>query len=241
MTSDVGPKISHFDSSSRFVKDMATLYEVDIFKGIEPAELSLIFAHMELRQYPAETILFAPADNTERLFILRKGQVTQYLLTSSGKRLVTRRIKPGSVFGIMGLLGQTMQGNFAETTEDSTVYIVTRDDFLMLLEHQPGITLNILEVVGNRLRILEELLVKAVYSPVSVRLADFLLNSADPASNILSNMTHEEIGDIIGAVRQTVTETLSRMRKRGIILTRPKRIQIIDRYRLQEVSQGSEI
>jgi len=220
---------------------MATLYEVDIFKGIEPAELSLIFAHMELRQYPAATILFTPEDNTERLYILRKGQITQYLLTSFGKRLVTRHIKPGSVFGIMGLLGQTMQGNFAETTKDSTVYIVTRDDVLMLLEHQPGIKLNILEVVGNRLRLLEEMLVKAVYSPVSVRLADFLLNNADPASNILSNMTHEEIGDIIGAVRQTVTETFSRMRKRGIILTRPKRIQIIDRYRLQEVSQGSEI
>jgi CRP/FNR family transcriptional regulator len=112
---------------------------------------------------------------------------------------------------------------------------------LNLLTRQPNVTLNILEVVGNRLRRLEELLVEAVYSPVSMRLADFLLTNADPASGILSNITHEEIGDIIGAVRQTVTETLSRMRKQGLILTRRKQIHIIDRQRLEEILRGSEI
>ena len=134
-----------------------------------------------------------------------------------------------------------MQGNFAETTEDSTVYTVTRDDVLQLLRQQPDVTLNILEVVGNRLRRLEELLVEAVYSPVNMRLAVFLLTNADPASGILSNITHEEIGNIIGAVRQTVTETLSRMRKQGLISTRPKHIQIIDRHRLEDLVRGSEV
>ena len=109
--------------------------------------------------------LFRPEDTIERLCMLRTGQVNQYLLTSSGRRLVARRIKPRSVFGIMGLLCQTMQGNFAETTEYSAVYIAIRKDVFMLLKRQPVVALNILEVVGNRLRLLEELLVKSAYSP----------------------------------------------------------------------------
>ena len=235
MVSEKKPKVPLYDSSSQLMRDTDIFNEVDIFKGIAPAELKTFFNAMELQNYPAEKVLFRPEDTTERLYILLKGQVDQYLLTSNGKRLVTRRIKPGSVFGIMGLLGQTMQGNFAETTEDSNVYIATRNDILMLLKRQPVVALNILEVVGNRLRLLEELLVKSAYSPVNTRLADFLLTNADPVSGVLSNITHEEIGNTIGAVRQTVTEALSRMRKQGLILTRQKQVQIIDRQGLEKI------
>ena len=57
---------------------------------------------------------------------------------------------------------------------------------------------------------------------------------------MLTDVTHEEIGDIVGAVRQTVTETLSRMRNQGLILTKQKQIQIIDRHGLEEIVQGSK-
>lgn len=242
MLSDKRPKTPPLlESGSQLMRETTTLlYEVDIFKGIEPAELTALFNAVELHNYPAETILFRPEDTTERLYMLREGQVDQYLLTSSGRRLITRRIKPGSVFGIMGLLGQTMQGNFAETTEDSAVYIATQKDIFLLLKQQPLVALNILEVVGSRLRLLEELLVKSAYSPVNIRLADFLLANADPVSGILTNITHEEIGDTIGAVRQTVTEALSRMRKQGLVLTGSKQVQIIDRHGLENILHDSE-
>jgi len=222
-------------------KTISTIYEADIFKGIEPAELGMLFDDMEQQFYPAGTILFMPEDSSERLYILRQGQVDIYLLTSAGKRLVTRRILPEMVFGMMGILGQTMQGNFAETIEDSIVCMITREDVLALLKRQPDVALHILEIVGNRLRLLEERLMETAYSPVIIRLAHFLLTNADPTSGLLSDITHEEIGDTIGAVRQTVTETLSRMRKQGLILTRPKQIQIINRHNLEEIALGSDI
>lgn len=217
------------------------LREMDLFKGLEPTELALFFNEVELKHYPAGSIVFTPEDSScERLYILKEGRVDRYRLTASGKRLVTRKILPGSVFGVMGLLGRTMQGNFAEAIEDSFIYVVTREHVLALLKRQPDLTLRILEIVGNRLRLLEERLVEAVYSPVSVRLAHFLLINADPNSGVLTNLTHEEIGNTIGAVRQTVTETLSLMRKQGLVLTEPKQIRIINRHGLEEITHGSE-
>lgn len=217
------------------------LYEMDLFKGLDPRELVLFFDQVELRTYRAGSIVFSPeASSCEQLYILKEGRVDRYRLTASGKRLVTRRILPGSVFGVMGLLGRTMQGNFAEAIEDSSIYVVTRERVMALLKRQPDLTLRILEIVGNRLRLLEERLVEAVYSPVSVRLTHFILTTADPVSGVLANITHDEIGNTIGAVRQTVTENLSLMRKQGLIITKPKKIQIIDRLRLEEVIQGSQ-
>lgn len=204
------------------------------------AELACLFSDTETRFYAAGSLIFTPGDRScEHLYIVKLGCVDLYRLTASGKRLVTRRVARGGVFGVRGLLGRTMQGNFAEAVEDSTIDVVTREHVLALLKQQPDTALRILENVCDRLRVLEERLVEAAYSPASVRLAYFLLTTADPVSGVLTGMTHEEIGNTIGAVRQTVTEALSTMRRQGLLSTRPKQIAIVDRTGLESVVRGS--
>ncbi len=233
------PSLSKRSSKTR--KAISLLDEIEPFKGLSQTELASLFDEMEIRTYPAGSIIFTPGDpSCERLYILKQGRVDLYRLTASGKRLVTRQILPGATFGVRGLLGRAMQGNFAQATEDSTIYIISREHILALLERQPELALRVLEAVCNRLRLLEERLVEAVYNPVSVRLAYFLLASVDSASGVISNVTHEEIGNTIGAVRQTVTETLSLMRRQGFILTEPKQIRIINQRGLEEMIRGSE-
>ena len=227
----------YFKGKGKFI---SSLYETDIFKGIDPKELDMIFEDIETQTYPADTILYSPEDSCERLYILRQGQVDLYQLSSTGKRLVTRQITPGSTFGIMGLLGQTIEGNFAETTEASTICVLTRENVLSLIKRRPEVGIRILEIVGNRLRLLEERLMETICNPVRERLAYFLLINTDPTSGELRNVTHEEIGDIIGVVRQTITEALNRMRQEGLITIGPKRIGILNRPGLEEIVRGSK-
>jgi len=234
------PKPSSSKRIRKTPRAMSPLYGADLFQGIKATELGTLLDDVELQTCPVGTILFTPEDPCEVLYILREGLVELYRLTASGKRLVTRQILPGSVFGVMVLLGQTMQGNFAETIEDSSICTITREDVLTLLKRRPDIALRMLEIVGTRLHLIEERFLEAVYSSVDVRLAHFLLTYTDSASGGLADITHEEIGDTIGAVRQTVTETLGLMRKRGLIRTGPKHIQIIDRRGLEAIARGSE-
>ncbi len=85
-------------------------YENDLFKGLKPKELALLFSKMEMRTYSEGNLIFTPENSTcENLYLLNRGQVEMYRLTASGKRLVTRHILPGGVFGVRGLLGRTMQ------------------------------------------------------------------------------------------------------------------------------------
>jgi CRP-like cAMP-binding protein len=234
------PKSSRSSGRNKFRVPGGFLYGVDIFEGIESKELHAFFEDTHLYAYSTGTILFSPEDTCEYLYLLKEGGVELYRLTSEGKRLVTRRIPPGSMFGIMGLLGQTSQGSYAETTKDSTVYVISREDILAFLEQRPDLVMQILEAVGKRLCLLEERLVETLYSPINIRLAHFILNNFDPVSGILSNITHEEIGDIIGAVRQTVTEELSHMRKQGLIQTGLRQIRVIDHHGLEEITKSLE-
>lgn len=210
-------------------------------KRIWTKDLISFLGDVQERIYPVGRIIFMPDyASHDRLYILKYGSVNLYRLTASGKRLLTARIIPGEIFGVRAMLGRDIQGNFAETAEDSSIYIITRKQMLSYLKSQPDLLLKLLESACSSVYILEERLVEAIYSPIPMRLAYFLLNNADPDSGVL-NMTHEDIGDVIGAVRQTVTEVLSLMRKRGILLTGTKKIQVIDRSGLEDFIIESEI
>lgn len=218
---------------------MSLIHKIDILKGLSPDELASFFEKVELKRYRAGSLIYTPGEpSCEKLYILKEGRVDRYRLTTGGKRLMTRYIRPGAVFGVLGLLGRAMQGNFAEAVEDSVIYVINRQHLLAFIRKQPEMTLRILALVANRLRQTEEHLLDAYYSPVIVRLARYLLTNADPDSGVLTNCTHEQIGNTIGAVRQTVTGMLRQMRLNGLIETKPMQIWIINRAGLEEILQA---
>ena len=217
------------------LSNISSIYTAEVRYRLEAGEFGLFFENVKEEAVPAGTLLFTPEDTVEKLHMLRQGRVDLFRVTRSGKRMVTRQVLPGSVFGDMGLLGQTKQGDYAETIEDSVITSATREDIMNILRQRPEISLRLLEVVGSRLRLIEERLVEATYSPVRVRIAHFLLTNTDPQTEILVNFTHEEIGDIIGAARQTVTITLNHLVKQGYLSIEPKKIRIINRAGLEEI------
>jgi CRP-like cAMP-binding protein len=214
------------------------LRRVDIFHDLSEDEIGNLFRGSVLQECMTGTVFFTPDDPSEKVFILKLGQVEVYRLTPGGKRLATRRIGPGSIFGEMGLLGQTLQGCFAEATQDCLVCMATREDILQLLKERPDIALRLLDSVGSRLKSLEDRLEDAVFSPVKVRLARFLLSSLDPDSSMVLGYTQAEIGDAIGALRQTVTEVLGELEEHGLIEVERKRIRVTDRPALEGFARG---
>ena len=216
--------------------------ENQTFKGLDLDHLTALFDQEEPRTYTAGEIIFMPEDSScEKLYLLKQGKVKMFRLTPDGKRLVTRQLLPGSVFGVRGLLGRAMQGNFAEAVEDSSAYVISWEKVMASLKQKPELALSILENVCGRLSFLEERLLRAAYSPVSVRLAYYILANADVQSGVLANITHEEIGNTIGSVRQTVTENLNLMRKRRLLRITPRKIEVLDRRGLEDVIYRSSL
>lgn len=193
------------------------VHRVDIFKDLSMEEIDLIFKGLMLRETHKGALLFSPEDSTDRLFMLKEGHIELYRLTPGGKRLVIRHIGPGTIFGEMGLLGQSMQGCFAEVAENSLVCTATREDMLRVVQQHPEVFLRLMAAIGNRLRTLEERLEQASFSSVRARLAAYLLANAAATSGIVSGHTQSDIADSIGAMRQTVSEELADMQREGLV------------------------
>jgi CRP/FNR family cyclic AMP-dependent transcriptional regulator len=214
-------------------------YDIEFFDGIHHEKLKSLYKHIELRYYPAGSFIFRPHESScENLFYLEQGRVDMYRITTEGQRLIIRQIQPGSIFGIRGLLmGRANQRNFAEAVENSSIGIITRQEFMSNLKNQPEIMQHIIEILCNRVYRLEERLLEAICFPIYIRLAHYLVTNSDTKTATLRNFTHQEIGEIIGAVRQTVTKNLCLMQKQGLISISPKNIQIIDRNGLKKILQ----
>ena len=139
-----------------------------------------------------------------------------------------------------GVLGRKTQRNFAEAVVDSIVYIVKREQFISYLRRQPDIAIRLLELAHYNLLSLEDRLLESSYSTAFSKVAYFLLCNADSRLGVISNYTHEQIGNEIGCVRQTVTETLNLMQKQGLITIKPRRIWISDWHGLRRVIKELE-
>lgn len=213
------------------------LSDMDVFKDLSQLETEALFEGMLVRECQRGTVFFTSDESTEQVFVLKSGEVQLYRLDINGQRLLIRRVGPGTIFGEMGLMGETVHGCFAEAVQDSLVCIAGRDEMFQLLRRKPEVALRVLEIVGGRLKTLERRLERLALSPVSARLADLLLTLARPDTGEVVGYSHADLGAMIGAGRQSVTETLGTMKAEGLVATSHKRVRIIQEDELRRIGE----
>lgn len=213
------------------------LRALEMFHDLPSVDLEHFAQTLTMRECSTGTVFFSPQDRSERLFILKKGQVDLYRLSREGRRMVLARLKPMAIFGEMGLLGQTMHGCYAESMETSLVCVATRAEVVALLRDHQEVALRLLEAVGRRLKAVEERFASLALSPVQARLATVLLSQMTPGTREVSGFTHAELGDMVAALRQTVTETLATMQRDGLVEVGHKNVRVLDEARMRRLAE----
>jgi CRP/FNR family cyclic AMP-dependent transcriptional regulator len=193
------------------------LLTMDIFRGLGPQDFGVIGHAIEKRTCCQGQIIYSQEDPVEALFLLKRGRVRLYRLTPSGKRLELAVIEPGTFFGEMPLLGESMRNTYAEALEDSLICVMSRADIERLVCAHPQVALRIIEVLGRRLALCEARLEEVAYRSVPARIATVLVRLSQGQLDEVVEITHQELGDMIGAIRETVTETLDEFQQAGLV------------------------
>jgi CRP-like cAMP-binding protein len=132
------------------------------------------------------------------------------------------------------LLGQTMLSTKAITgPPGATVTAIDADAVTEWVKTAPA---TILEIIGRRLANVESEHYRSRFQLADSRIAALLLELANENSVILG-LTHEEIGEKIGVYRETVTNMLDSMKMQRLIEIGRKRITILDKRALRELSE----
>lgn len=228
--------------------DSIFLRDVEIFQDLSSAEVDALSKKMPLKDYAAKTVFYTPQDANEILFMIKKGRVRLFHLSPDGKAFTTAILEKGTFFGKMALLGQSLYGNYAEAAADCTICLINRDDAKTYLISDPRIAYRIIETLGKRLLEFEQRLADAALKQVPARIASLLLQFANKQAEYQNGAatnsggaieivcTHEELAQLLGIHRETMTRTLRKLSRLNLIELRRGRISLLDLDGLLDLS-----
>ena len=187
--------------------------------------------------YAANVVLFSERDEAQGVYVVLDGEVRLSMNSTDGKRLSLRIAKKGDILGLSSTLSGNPYEVTAETLYPARIAPITRRDFLNFLARHPEVYQAVTEELSRHVSMaFEQLRTVALSSSAPEKLARLLLEWSDSGqttmecgSKVRFSMTHEEIGQFIGASRETVTRTLSNFKTRrlvafqGSMLTIPSR------------------
>ncbi len=239
--SGIFPKLfGRSDSPTRELAPYKRQYlsKVDIFCDLSAEEMEMLDRMTRMTTVERGQAIYRHLDRAEGLFLLKSGRVRLSRVGPGGKRLDISILEPGTFFGEMPLLGERMRDAFAEALEDCFLCVMSQADIERLVLSKPQAGLRIIEILSRRLSESEARLEDLAYRDVPACLASVLLRLSREGGAI-EGITHEELGDMVGAYRETVTKALHDLQSSGYITLSRRRITILDREGLESTLEDA--
>jgi len=172
--------------------------------------------------YPAGATLFVEGQACRGIYILCKGRVKLSATSREGQTLILQVAQPGEVLGLNATVSGIAHETTAETGQPCQLNFVKRDDFLKFLMEHGLAGLHAAIQLGREGQQAYQQLRSFVMRSAPERIARLMLewshddSGMAAAHGIKVALTHDEIGQIIGMSRETVTRTLANFRQRRI-------------------------
>ncbi len=186
--------------------------------------------------------LYARGDPSDRYFGILKGRLRLSADSFDGKTVTLNQVDTGEWFGELGLFEGGTRLVDAKATEQTDLLCLSRDDMMALATSQPAMFVPIVELLGDRIRLVGELLQEAVFHDVTYRLAKRLLDLADRHGQSVDqgifidlHLPQEELGQMVGATREAVGRQLSAWKKNAWIGVSYGKITILNRAPLMQI------
>ena len=172
--------------------------------------------------YPAGATLFVEGQQCRGIYILCKGRVKLSTGSADGQTLILKVAQAGEVLGLSATVAGIPYETTAETGQPCQLNFVKRDDFLKFLTQHADACMHAAIYMSNECQQAYQHLRSFTMSSSSQRIARLMMDWSHEDSGMATThgikvaLTHDEIGQIIGMSRETVTRTLAAFRKQHI-------------------------
>lgn len=216
------------------------LKKIPLLSNLNPDELSDLANLISLEEVRRRRVIFLPGDPGASVFFVSGGRVKISRVTRDGKELTLAYRGPGELFGELCLVDGGPRKEMAEAMENALIMEVPRDEFEKILTEHASISAKLVKVLCERRSDLESKMEELVFRDVSAKLAELLIQLGDDygvddarGTLVAVKITHQEMANLIGSTRETVSLTLSQFKRNKLITTDRRRIIITDREGLK--------
>lgn len=199
-------------------------------------DLNSIGKHVNL---PKGTVLFQEEDPSQDVCILCEGQVKLSCTSRNGKTLILKIAVPGDVLGLGAVISNTPYEVTAEAIEPIHIKKLHKETFLAFLERHGEVSMHAAQSLSEEYKTAFFDAKRLALAPSAAgRLASVLLEwgrsacCGQPVMKFTMSVTHEELANLAGTSRETVTRALGRMQKQKLILIKGSSITILSPEKL---------
>jgi CRP/FNR family transcriptional regulator, cyclic AMP receptor protein len=217
----------------------------EFFAQLSPSALHAFDALLVPSSYPVHTVIFSEEQPATGIAIVLEGEVRLSISSSDGRRLSFCIAKPGEVLGLTAAISGRPYEMTAEAMYPAKIAHVSRQTLLHFLASHPEAYQAVTRDMIHSFNLAcEQLRTVGLSASAPERLARLLLGwsesseKSDAPARCRLSLTHEEIGEFIGASRETVTRTLTVFKNRRLVAVHGSTLTIPSRNALENVARG---
>ncbi|AGL03337.1 Crp/Fnr family transcriptional regulator [Desulfoscipio gibsoniae] len=185
--------------------------------------------------YPRKHTVFAVGDISDRVYLIESGWVNIYRLSAEGRKVAVGSIRnPGELMGLSETILGINRTCFACTIGNVSMVMMSKKKFEELMEQHSFLSIKVAKLLGARMREAEAINYELVCRQAPGRLALMLMRMGEQmgkqtnnGTSLNLNITHEEIANMVGTSRQTVTSLLNTFKQEKSIIYEGRAIRVI--------------
>lgn len=219
--------------------------QAELFRDVAPQDLDRIDRLFGERKYRIGATIFARGDRGDALYIVREGLVKLVAHSGRGTETILHILPPGALFGEL-LLSEENREFTAIAETDAVVAALPKESLSRILSSFPAFAMNFIRLLSRRLAKVEREHAGFGHTWSYHRLANTLLKLArehgveSPKGIVLPiRLTHEELANLIGTTRETVTTQMGRFRRMGMVRREGKGL-VLNAPRLEKFVRSRE-
>ena len=216
------------------------LRKYPLFSDLTDEEYHELNVSRNYKQAGKGEYIYFEAYQHQNIYFLKTGFIRLGFLDEQGNKIIKDILKPGDFFGQVSLEKENLRGEFAQAGKtDVSLCSFTLDNFNKLLMNRPKLAVRYSKISGFRIRRFENRLQNILQLDVKTRLrlfVDQLFTEVRDSpkwfgneARIPNHLTHEEIAQLIGTSRQTVTTLLSVFREEHVFSYSRREIRFFDK------------
>jgi CRP/FNR family transcriptional regulator, cyclic AMP receptor protein len=213
-----------------------------LFCNLPPAALQKLATITSAAAYPKGATLFVEGQSPRGVFVICSGRVKLSTSSADGRTLILRISEPGELLGLPSTVTGKAYELTAEVIEPAQANFISRDDFLHFLQEHAEAALRVAEQLGETYHsAISEMRTIGFSHSAGEKLARFLLDftagreESKGEVRVTLTLTHEEIAQIIGASRETVTRLFSDFKKKQFLQIKGSTLIIKNKAGLESV------
>lgn len=213
-----------------------------IFSVFNDDELGKISEKKSYQVIKKGSFIFKEGLEPKGLYCIHSGNVKITKTTEDGKEQIVRLAKPGNIIGYRALLCNDRYNASAVALEDTAVCFFSKEYYYNLLHSKQEIVNETINLLTKDLRFAENMMLNMAQKHVKGRMAEVLLMLEDfygiyeRDGTINTSLKREDIGRLIGTTTETSIRIISELVKEGLIELEGKRIRIVNRGKITELS-----